>query len=183
MYAVNTVNGKINSKKKKRSINSPAHNSSRIEERVVPAGHSALRKLGAKRQAANTVNSTNGINDNSITIVSVVQQNLTDYPPVPILELSTRYILAALEFANHTLKINSTLTANTTQSTNSTQAKRSENTSPNSFSSLARRDDGPETCDGDAPCADGSCCNGDGLCGYGPDYCSTEANCIANCDG
>jgi hypothetical protein len=126
---------------------------------------------------------------------SVVQQNLTNNPPLPIIELSNRYILAALEFANKTLASNSSLPSryqSTSASLTSSlatpaasDAVTKRHLSPltsNAPNTLLKRD-GPETCGANAPCADGSCCNGNGLCGYGPDYCSTTAGCISNCDG
>ena len=39
----------------------------------------------------------------------------------------------------------------------------------------------PIQCDVDQPCADGSCCNKDRKCGYGPSHCGAS-NCTSNCD-
>ncbi|KAI0968546.1 hypothetical protein F4678DRAFT_481781 [Xylaria arbuscula] len=44
---------------------------------------------------------------------------------------------------------------------------------------LERRD--ALLCGHDTPCADGSCCGNDGICGYGPTYCGS-GNCTSNCD-
>ncbi|KFY44882.1 hypothetical protein V494_01266 [Pseudogymnoascus sp. VKM F-4513 (FW-928)] len=42
-------------------------------------------------------------------------------------------------------------------------------------------DPGASLCDKDTKCADGSCCNECGVCGYGPTYCG-EGNCTSNCE-
>ncbi|KFY13881.1 hypothetical protein V492_03004 [Pseudogymnoascus sp. VKM F-4246] len=42
-------------------------------------------------------------------------------------------------------------------------------------------DPGASLCDKDTKCADGSCCNECGTCGYGPTYCG-EGNCTSNCE-
>jgi hypothetical protein len=35
-------------------------------------------------------------------------------------------------------------------------------------------------CDESSPCPDGSCCNKDGRCGYGPELCGDDV-CVSNC--
>lgn len=43
---------------------------------------------------------------------------------------------------------------------------------------LASRAD--KQCDESSPCPDGSCCNKDGRCGYGPELCGDDV-CVSNC--
>ncbi|KAF3267125.1 hypothetical protein EYR41_010700 [Orbilia oligospora] len=52
------------------------------------------------------------------------------------------------------------------------------------FSLQKRQDNGPIQCTSSTPCADGSCCNSLGKCGYSPNHCKPTApvTCYSNCN-
>lgn len=97
---------------------------------------------------------------------NVTQQNLAASPPFPILEIGLEHIMGQWG-ANATAAENATLP----------MVKSSK------FAMLKNLD-APAQCSPSSPCADASCCNSEGKCGFTPYNCKNTAatTCISNCD-
>jgi hypothetical protein len=108
---------------------------------------------------------------------SLSQQNLAVAPPFPILQVALDHVLGqwgenATEAENATIAEGLSATAGSTRRSDLSK-----------FVSLRERD-APAQCSPTSPCADGSCCNSEGKCGFTPYNCKNTAatTCISNCD-
>lgn len=105
-----------------------------------------------------------------------VQQEPALAPALPIIEISEQYILGQIN-RNATLKHNASLADG-----QAPQRRWARPISPGltRYTSLHKRVEGPVQCSPEMACADGSCCNTDGKCGFKDAHCG--ASCISNCD-
>ena len=102
---------------------------------------------------------------------------------IPIIELSKKYIMAAMNGTSEqpvNATLNSTSEIHKWAMRSSRQHGHLHDTTPATLHPLVKRG-GAEPCDASTPCPDKSCCSKVGKCGYGPDYCGTD-NCISNCN-
>jgi hypothetical protein len=125
---------------------------------------------------------------------------LSKAPPLPIIDITNGYIdlLANIPFMSYVnrvignfssqpLQISQTKKPTPTTIITSTARRSSAATSQNATLdtsipaalSLLRRQNDIGHCGPGNPCSDGSCCNADRNCGYGPDNCGS--GCISNC--
>jgi chitinase len=111
------------------------------------------------------------------TSASVSQQNLAVAPPFPILQVALEHILSQWG-ENATEAENATIAAALSATPRLT--RRSD---LSTFVSLRERDAAAQ-CSPTSPCADESCCNSEGKCGFTPYNCKNTATttCISNCD-
>jgi chitinase len=97
-------------------------------------------------------------------------QNL-DISPLPMLDISEAYIRGQVNESK--ASVNTPISATGSNLTNTS-------TSVQRYNSLM--DSAPQVqCGPGSPCADGSCCNNAGKCGFSPDHCG-EGICLSNCD-
>ncbi|KAI9712955.1 MAG: hypothetical protein M1812_006702 [Candelaria pacifica] len=116
---------------------------------------------------------------NSTEDHAVVQQNLEVAPPLPILQIGLDYILGQIG-ANATVQGNISH-AKDVAGPNTYVYPRRAGFTP--YVPLDKRVDGPIQCSASTPCADGSCCNSDGKCGFKAYNCKPTApvTCLSNC--
>ncbi|TVY92833.1 Chitotriosidase [Lachnellula willkommii] len=106
----------------------------------------------------------------------ISQQDLSLTPPIPILDIGLQHMLGQMG-------------ANATRAENVSMAEAKGQPPPPEVSPVSKftpphQNDAPAECGPGQPCADASCCNSEGKCGFKPYNCisSTATTCISNCD-
>ncbi|KAI8625119.1 hypothetical protein F5Y19DRAFT_277848 [Xylariaceae sp. FL1651] len=132
----------------------------------------------------------------NITVISPVRQQfetLSESPPLPIIDIARIYIqklakVHVVPYLNQVLSLlpssavpTSTRSATVASSPSARPRERKSKTlgyTPND-TVFARQN--TNQCSANSPCPDGSCCNNQGGCGYGPENCG-KGNCTSNCN-
>ncbi|TVY34581.1 Chitotriosidase [Lachnellula subtilissima] len=103
----------------------------------------------------------------------ISQQDLSLAPPIPILDIGLQHMLGQMG-------------ANATRAENVSNAEADGRPPPPEVSkfTLLYQKNAPAECGPGQPCADQSCCNSEGKCGFKPYNCVSSAatTCISNCD-
>lgn len=120
-------------------------------------------------------------------------EQLAKAPPLPIIAIAKGFIekLARVPVRPYLVQVLSlfpgaSTVAAPTPTTSASDAASTNTTSPDSSDrdiggvDLYRRQS-TNQCSAESPCPDGSCCNNNGGCGYGPENCGA-GNCTNNCE-
>lgn len=134
-----------------------------------------------------TVIANYGVNLSTVPPVQQRFELLRNPPPLPIIDITRTFVerLASIPVKSYISRILGTfpLAAPSEEAKNMTRRK--NDISTHLARTLLRRqgDTGPDTgdCSASSPCEDGSCCNSEGHCGFGPENCGA-GNCTANCE-
>lgn len=120
---------------------------------------------------------------NTTVTIAPVQQNPVAAPPIPIIDNSKTYILGQIG-RNSTRRHNETLHAGLAPKRRRAVQEDERGQLEHGFTRYIplhkRQVEGPIQCGPGNGCADGSCCNTDGRCGFKDAHCG--ATCISDCD-
>lgn len=109
---------------------------------------------------------------------------MQDPPPLPIIDITRTFVdmlarVLVKSYVSPVLRIFASAPSGDTQ--NVTRRMIDTTLPLPAPDSLFRRQNDIGYCTAESPCDDGSCCNSEGHCGFGPGNCGA-GNCTANCE-